>query len=207
AAALVDRLPAAAEQSRGRAAAGRDALMPEPKNPAGYRIGIVKPITLVGAEVQSILRERSSPLAKTVLLATGGSAGTPTETDVQPASEFEQVGVEELAAQTISVLNVQSVPKTVFDRQLDFNLYPALEHNEEFVVAQIRGLVDARTQVALQVTQGTLFHGHTFSLFVKTDEELEIGDVEESLRANAAIALPEGDEQIGTIDAAGKDEV
>jgi aspartate-semialdehyde dehydrogenase len=285
--------------------------MPEPKSAAGYRIGIVNPLTLVGTEIQTILRERSFPLAKTVLLATGESAGTLTEADgepvyvqpvsddeledldlvffcgraeenrewlqradddkfiavdltqpttaedgrlavagvnldqldgservvvsphpvaipialvlhqiarlakvelctatvVQPASEFEQVGVEELAQQTISVLNVHSVTKEVFDRQLAFNLYPALEHNEEFIVSQIRALIDVRSQVALLITQGTIFHGHTFSLFVKTDEELEVRDVEESLRANAAIALPEGDEQFGTIDAAGKDEV
>ncbi len=285
--------------------------MPEPKSAAGYRIGIVNPLTLVGTEIQTILRERSFPLAKTVLLATGESAGTLTEADgepvyvqpvsddeledldlvffcgraeenrewlqradddkfiavdltqpttaedgrlavagvnldqldgservvvsphpvaipialvlhqiarlakvelctatvVQPASEFEQVGVEELAQQTISVLNVHSVTKEVFDRQLAFNLYPALEHNEEFIVSQIRALIDVRSQVALLITQGTIFHGHTFSLFVKTDEELDVRDVEESLRANAAIALPEGDEQFGTIDAAGKDEV
>lgn len=284
--------------------------MPEPKNAAGYRVGIVNPLTLVGTEIQTILRERSFPLVKTVLLATGESAGALTEADgepayvqavsddeledldlvffcgraeenrewlqragedkfiavdlsqpttvedgrlavagvnleqldgservvvsphpvaipialvlhqiarlarvelctatvVQPASEYEQ-GVEELAQQTISVLNIQSVPKAVFDRQLAFNLYPALEHNEELVVSQIRALIDVRTQVALLITQGTIFHGHTFSLFVKTDEELEVRDIEASLRANAAIALPEGDEQFGTIDAAGKDEV
>ena len=285
--------------------------MPEPKNAAGYRVGIVNPLTLVGTEIQTILRERSFPLAKTVLLATGQSAGALTEaggepayvqpvsdteledldlvffcgpaaesrdwlqradddsfiavdltqpstaeegriavagvnleqlgggervivsphpvaipialvlhqiarlarielctaTVIQPASEFEQAGVEELAAQTLNVLNIGSVTKTVFDRQLAFNLYPALEHNEEFIVAQVRGLIDVRTQVALLITQGTIFHSHTFSLFVKTDEELEIADIEQSLRANAAIALPEGDEQFGTIDAAGKDEV
>jgi len=285
--------------------------MPEPKQAAGYRIGIVNPLTLVGTEIQSILRERSFPFAKLVLLATGKDAGTLTEangepayvqpvsddeledldlvffcgraeengewlqradddnfiavdlsqpttaeggrlavagvnldqidgsdrvlvsphpvaipialvlhqmarlarvelctaTVVQPASEFGQAGVEELARQTISVLNVQSVPKEVFDRQLAFNLYPALEHNEERIVAQIRALVDARSQVALLVTQGTIFHGHTFSLFVKAEEELEVRDIEESLRANAAIALPEADEQFGTIDAAGRDEV
>jgi aspartate-semialdehyde dehydrogenase len=285
--------------------------MPEPKNAAGYRIGIVNPLTLVGTEIQTILRERSFPLAKTVLLATGASAGALTEADgepvyvqpvsddeledldlvffcglaeenrewlqradedqfiavdlsqpttaedgrpavagvnleqlggservlvsphpvaipialvlhqiarlarvelcaatvVQPASEFEQAGVEELAEQTINVLNVQSVSKKIFDRQLAFNLYPAPEHHEDFIVAQIRSLIDVRSQVTLLITQGTIFHGHTFSLFVKTDEELEVRDIEESLRANAAIALPEGDQQFGTIDAAGKDEV
>jgi aspartate-semialdehyde dehydrogenase len=285
--------------------------MPEPKHAAGYRVGIVNPLTLVGTEIQTILRERSFPLAKTVLLATGASAGALTEADgepvfvqpvsddeledldlvffcgpaeesrewlqhadelnfiavdltqpstvedarlgvagvnleqldgseriivsphpiaipialvlhqvarlarvelctatvVQPASEYEQVGVEELAQQTISVLNIHSVPKTVFDRQLAFNLYPALEQREEFIVRQIRGLIDVRAQVALLITQGTIFHGHTFSLFIKTDEELEIADIKDSLAGNAAIALPEGDEQFGTIDAAGKDEV
>lgn len=68
--------------------------MPEPKNAAGYRIGIVNPLTLVGTEIQTILRERSFPLAKTVLLATGESAGTLTEADgepvyVQPVSDDE----------------------------------------------------------------------------------------------------------------------
>ena len=285
--------------------------MPEPKHAAGYRVGIINPLTLVGTEVQTILRERSFPLAKTVLLATGESAGALTEADgepvyvqpvaddeledldlvffcgpaeesrewlqraddlnfmaidltqpstvedarlgvagvnleqldgservivsphpiaipialvlhqvarlarvelctatvVQPASEYEQAGVEELAQQTISVLNIHSVPKTVFDRQLAFNLYPALEQREEFIVRQIRGLIDVRAQVALLITQGTIFHGHTFSLFIKTDEELEIADIKSSLAGNGAIALPEEDEQFGTIDAAGKDEV
>ena len=285
--------------------------MPEPKHAAGYRVGVVNPLTLVGTEVQTILRERSFPLAKTVLLATGASAGALTEADgepafvlpvsddeledldlvffcgpaeenrewiqradddnfiavdlsqpstaeegqlavagvnleqvdgsnrvlvsphpvaipialilhqvarlarielctatvVQPASEFEQAGVEELAQQTISVLNVHSVPKAVFDRQLAFNLYPALEHNEAFIVSQIRALTDPRVAVALLVTQGTIFHGHTFSLFIKTKNDVSADDVINSLRKNPAIAFPEGDQEFGTIDAAGRDEV
>ena len=130
-----------------------------------------------------------------------------TATVVQPASEFEQEGVEELAAQTISVLNVSSVPQTVFDRQLAFNLYPALEHNEEFIVSQIRAMTDAQMQLALQITQGTVFHSHTFSLFVKTRDEIDTARLTDALRANPALVLPEGDQQFGTIDAAGKDEV
>src|SRR3954451_4184859 len=59
--------------------------MPEPKSAAGYRVGVVNPLTLVGTEVQTILRERSFPLVKTVLLATGASAGALTEADGEPA--------------------------------------------------------------------------------------------------------------------------
>jgi aspartate-semialdehyde dehydrogenase len=130
-----------------------------------------------------------------------------TATVVQPASEFDQEGVEELAQQTFSVLNIQTVPHKIFDRQLAFNLYPALEHNEEYIVSQVKGLTDARMQLALQVTQGTIFHGHTFSLFVKTRDEVESGRLIDALQKNPALVFAEGDQQFGTIDAAGKDEV
>ncbi|HEY0370472.1 MAG TPA: Asd/ArgC dimerization domain-containing protein [Thermoanaerobaculia bacterium] len=285
--------------------------MAHPKSPAGYRLGIVNPLTLVGTELQTLLRERAFPYAKIALLdATGKAAGALTEVDaepavvtsveqeglddldlvffcgpaapnqqwierhaeddfiavdlsqpstaedgklaiagvnlesldgsdevlisphpvaiplalifqqiatlspiemctatvVQPASEFDQ-GVEELAAQTISVLSITSVPQTVFDRQLAFNLYPAREHNEELIVTQVRSLTDARTQLALLITQGTIFHAHTFSLFLKTRDTLDPSRIIDALKANPALLFAEGDQQFGTIDAAGKDEV
>ena len=281
------------------------------KSKAGYKIGIVNPLTLVGNEIKTILRDRAFPFARVSLLdSTGKAAGALTEvgdepavvapvtddeleeldlvffcgppagnrewiehhredkftvidlsqpstiesgqlavaginldeigaadvlisphpvtipialvlhqiqtlsaieqctaTVIQPASEFEQSGVEELAQQTISVLNVHSVTKKVFDRQLAFNLYPALEHNEEFIIEQVRNLTDADAQIALMITQGTIFHGHTFSIFVKTRDDLTVDQILSRLRENPAIALPEGDQAFGTIDAAGKDEV
>lgn len=285
--------------------------MAHPKSSAGYRLGIVNPVTLVGNEVKSILRERAFPYAKLALLdSIGESAGALTEVDdqpavvapvaqeglddldvvffcgpaaanqqwiarhaeddfiavdlsqptlsedgklaiagvnledigpgdellvsphpiaipialilhqiatlspiesctatvVQPASEFEQ-GVEELAAQTLGVLNIQPVPQTVFDRQLAFNLYPAAEHHEELIVSQVRSLAAPRAELALLVTQGTIFHSHTFSLFVKTREPLDRERIVAALEANPAIVMQEGDQQFGTIDAAGKDEV
>jgi aspartate-semialdehyde dehydrogenase len=286
--------------------------MAKPKSTAGFRIGIVNPLTLVGNEIKTILRDRSFPFAKVTLLdSTGKAAGALTEvsdepavvtavsddeledldlvffcgpaalnrewidryredrfavidvsqpstieqgklavaginlddihetddllisphpvaipialilhqiqtlsavelcaaTVVQPASEFEQIGVEELAQQAVSVLNIQSVPKEVFDRQLAFNLYPAPEHNEEFIVEQIRSLTDPDAQLALLITQGTILHSHTFSLFVKTRDDLSVDQITSRLQENPAIVLAEGDQTFDTIDAAGKDEV
>jgi aspartate-semialdehyde dehydrogenase len=287
--------------------------MPNPKHAAGLRIGIVNPLTLVGNEVKMILRERSFPLDRLILLdSSGKSAGALTEigdepavvtaisddeledldlvffcgraewnrewlhraddvrflavdlsqpstaenarlivaginleelvdvdervlasphpvaipialilhqiqlvakvslctaTVVQPASEFEQEGVEELAAQTMSVLNVKSMPHEVFDRQLAFNLYPAVEHQEESIAGQVHALTSPKLDLALLVTQGTIFHSHTFSLFVKTSGAPVVEQIVESLKANPALAFAEGDQQFGTIDAAGKDEV
>ena len=283
-----------------------------PKNLNGYRIGIVNPTTLVGNEIKTILRDRSFPYERLVLLdSTGESAGALTDigdepavvtpvtehelsdldlvffcgppagnsawieraadaglvvidlsqpttiegvkpvvaginleeltaedkvvvsphpvaipivlilrqiasaipiasciaTVVQPASQFEQAGVEELARQTISVLNIQSVPKEVFDRQLAFNLYPASERLEEFVVGQVRELVDPRTELALLITQGTVFHGHTFSLFIRAKKAVATDAVVDALKKSAVMAFPEGDQAFGTIDAAGRDEI
>jgi aspartate-semialdehyde dehydrogenase len=284
----------------------------KPKSSSGYRLGIVNPLTLVGNEIKSILRERAFPFDRVTLLdSTGKAAGALTEvgdeaavvtpvsddeledldlvffcgpasvnrewiekhrednfiaidlsqpstseegklavagvnletltsedrvivsphpvaipialllhqietlstietctaTVVQPASVFEQVGIEELAQQTISVLNVRAMPKDVFDRQLAFNLYPAAERNEEHIANQIHRLTDPDFELALLVTQGTIFHGHTFSLFVKTRDTLDMIEIGNRLRDNAAIALPDVDESFTTIDAAGKDQV
>ncbi|MGZ4778833.1 MAG: Asd/ArgC dimerization domain-containing protein [Thermoanaerobaculia bacterium] len=286
--------------------------MMKPKHPAGYRIGIVNPLTLVGNELKSILQERSLPVAKVVLLDTTGAqagalsdvgdepavvtaasddeledldlvffCGPPaanrewiehhtedrftvidvsqpstieggklavaglnlddiTESDrliisphpvaipialillhmkqlaptemtianvVQPASEFDQAGVEELAKQTISVLNVQPVPKEVFDRQLAFNLYPTPEHHEDFIARQIRELTGDAGDLALLITQGTVFHSHTFSLFFKTTQPVDVDRARQALRSDPAFAFAEGDQAFGTIDAAGRDEI
>jgi aspartate-semialdehyde dehydrogenase len=283
-----------------------------PKHPAGYRVGIVNPLTLVGNEIMTILRDRAFPFAKIVLLdSTGTAAGAITDvgdepaivtaasddeledldvvffcgppaanrewierhaddafvaidlsqpttaedgrlaiaginieeisesdrvivsphpiaipialilhqiasiariasctaTVIQPASEFDKEGVEELAQQTIRALNVQAVPHTVFDRQLAFNLYPATVRNEDFIVAQVHALVSEQIEFALFVTQGTIFHSHTFSLFLKTKGPVDQVQLVAALRKNPALAFAEGDQQLGTIDAAGRDEV
>lgn len=285
--------------------------MPHPKSEAGLRIGIVNPLTLVGNEIKTILRERAFPYARLALLDTTGEAGgalteigdepavvtpvaqeglddldlvffcgpaeanrewiarhaeddfiavdlsQPTTAEdgkiviaglnldelvtedtllvsphpiavplalilaqiatvsavescvasvVQPASEFDQ-GVEELAQQTISVLNLQTVPKTIFNRQLAFNLYPAAERREPLIVSQVHAVTSPRTEIALFITQGTVFHGHTFSLFVRTREAVDAGAVTRALAANPALALQEGDQEFGVVDAAGRDEV
>jgi aspartate-semialdehyde dehydrogenase len=148
------------------------------------------PIALILHQIESLGRVRSC-----------------TATVVQPASEFDQAGVEELAQQTIGVLNMQGQPREIFDRQLAFNLYPAPAGHEEFIIAQVRALIDPETQLALLVTQGTIFHGHTFSLFIKTEEAMDAERIKSALRQNAAIAVATADEQFGTIDAAGRDEV
>src|SRR5438270_11283104 len=59
--------------------------MAKPKSAAGYRLGIVNPLTLVGNEIKTILRERSFPFAKVTLLdSTGKAAGSITDLGDEP---------------------------------------------------------------------------------------------------------------------------
>src|ERR1700680_1287868 len=60
--------------------------MPQPKSSAGFRLGIVNPLTLVGNEIKTILRERAFPFARVTLLdSTGKAAGALTEVGDEPA--------------------------------------------------------------------------------------------------------------------------
>ena len=60
--------------------------MPQPKSSTGFRLGIVNPLTLVGNEIKTILRERAFPFAKVSLLdSTGKAAGALTEVNDEPA--------------------------------------------------------------------------------------------------------------------------
>ncbi len=285
--------------------------MVTPKSSAGLRLGIVNPLSLVGNEIKSILRERAFPFDRIILLdSVGTDAGSLTDvndeptvvtaissaeledldlvffcgspeanrewiarhaedhfvavdlstttaedatlviagvnleeitaadtllasphpiatpivlilhqiemlshiefcaaTVVQPASTFDQAGIEELAQQSIGVLNIQKLPQEIFERQLAFNLYPSSARNEDLIVSQVKSLTSQESEIALQVTQGTVFHGHTFSLFIRTREPIEAARILATLASNPAIVLPEGDQSFGTIDAAGKDEV
>ncbi len=130
-----------------------------------------------------------------------------TATVVQPASHSDQAGIDELVQQTIGVLNLQNVPKEVFDRQLAFNLYPAPEHQEAAVISQIKTLTNPDCEIALSITQGTLFHGHTFSLFIRMETSVEVEALRARLAGNPAITVADSDHSYGTVDAAGKDEV
>lgn len=128
---------------------------------------------------------------------------------VQPASEFGQPGIDELFQQTISALNMKSMPNEVFDRQLAFNLYPATggSESEAYVSAQIGELFEAPPPLALSITQGTIFHGHSFSFFAEFDEPVGVHEVRAQLDRSEAIEVAPSDDTIATLDAAGRDQV
>lgn len=128
---------------------------------------------------------------------------------IQPASEFDQAGVDELLQQIIKVLNVDSFPREIFERQAAFNLFPAVRaaEIEAYAARQIRSIMGDDLAVSIALTQGGLFHGHSFSMFIQTKEGPSESELTDSLRQNDAIKVGETDESFGTIDAGGTDQV
>ncbi|MGZ7042326.1 MAG: Asd/ArgC dimerization domain-containing protein, partial [Thermoanaerobaculia bacterium] len=72
---------------------------------------------------------------------------------------------------------------------------------------QIHELTGDAGDLALLITQGTVFHSHTFSLYFKTAEPVDVDRARQALRSDPAFAFAEGDQAFGTIDAAGRDEI
>ena len=131
-------------------------------------------------------------------------------TVIQPASEFGQSGIDELLKQTVSVLNVQSVPKQVFGRQLAFTLYPSVygSRDESYVASQVRRVLNAeKLPLSISIAQGTTFHGHTFSVWIKLAENAQLEAVMEALRASSSLDVSLEDDPASTIEAAGRDGV
>lgn len=128
---------------------------------------------------------------------------------IQPASEHGQAGVDELFQQTVNALNMHAIPKEIFDRQLAFNLYPAASSNvtEAYVATQVREILGARVPVSVSITQGTIFHGHSLSFFIQTDDEVDEERIAKVLGESSAIEVADAEETFATIDAAGRDQV
>ncbi len=127
---------------------------------------------------------------------------------VQPASEFDQLGVDELYQQTLAALNMQSMPKKVFDQQLAFNIYPAAEAAaiEHSIALHLRSVLGP-IPISVSVTQGTTFHGHSLSLFVQVEGVTSEAELRALLEQSPSISLANEDDTYSTLDAAGKDQV
>src|SRR5438445_37867 len=99
----------------------------------------------------------------------------------EPASERGAKGVDELQQQTVSLLSFKGLPKDIYDTQVSFNLLarygeeakPALEDIELRIERHLATLLANSSRApmpSLRLVQAPVFHGHSFSLWVKFEE-------------------------------------
>jgi aspartate-semialdehyde dehydrogenase len=112
-----------------------------------------------------------------------------------PASEYGTAAVEELQQQTVSLLSFKSMPRTIFDAQLSFNLLAkygeearmALEETELRIERHLATLLalpgagEGAPMPSLRLIQAPVFHGYSFSVWVEFEGNPGIDALESTL--------------------------
>jgi len=116
-----------------------------------------------------------------------------------PASEYGTAAVEELQQQTVSLLSFKSMPRTIFDEQLSFNLLAkygqdapiALEETELRIERHLATLLaltgdgEGAAMPSLRLIQAPVFHGYSFSAWVEFEGNPGVDALESSLATSS----------------------
>lgn len=132
-------------------------------------------------------------------------------TVVLPVSLLDRRGLDDLLDQTRDLLTMTGERrKTVFDRQLAFNLYPE-PRGGAAIAGLVRRAAGLELPLAVHALQGAVFHGLAVSLFVRFAEDPGVEAVRAALAGQAHVSLSEADlpagELPGPIEAAARDDV
>jgi aspartate-semialdehyde dehydrogenase len=112
----------------------------------------------------------------------------------EPASERGKPALDELQQQTVNLFAFKSQPKAIYDAQLAFNLLARygddapnpLEDFELRIERHLATLLSASSRApipSMRLIQAPVFHGHSFSLWVKFEENPGVTEVERVLTA------------------------
>jgi aspartate-semialdehyde dehydrogenase len=131
-------------------------------------------------------------------------------TVIQPASTFDEPGVEELFEQTRQIVAMtERRPAAVFGAQLAFNLLPAMRANEAAadIAAALAAVLPEAPPLAVQLLQGGVFHGLAVSLHLRADNAPSLPALRKALLASPYVAAAGDAAHLGPIDAAASDKI
>ncbi|MGH9736921.1 MAG: Asd/ArgC dimerization domain-containing protein [Candidatus Acidiferrales bacterium] len=95
-----------------------------------------------------------------------------------PASEHDQVGIEELETQTTNLLSFRPIEQAVFGQQVAFNLVseqseggkPHLGDVRNTITSDVGRILGGQAPVpAIQLVQAPVFYGYAFAVFAEFD--------------------------------------
>lgn len=139
-----------------------------------------------------------------ILLTRAGKAGPirgAVATVFEPASEQGQKGMDELHQQTVNLLSFQALPKDVFDEQVAFNMVARYGANSRLSLAALEARIRRHYQKisasdmphpAVMAVQAPVFHGYAVSIFLETDQAVEVDQLAQALSGDhVTLASPE----------------
>ena len=115
-----------------------------------------------------------------------------------PVSEFGEAGIGELYQQAVGMLNFQEVPRTLFGRQMAFNLMPGLEQGGVAQPAipsgatlqrEIERVTGGGFELSVAAVLAPVFHCHTAMVRVVLPPGRGRSDLLAALRAEGEIRL------------------
>lgn len=106
---------------------------------------------------------------------------------LQPVSAFEESGIEELANQSVAILNGVSLPKKVFKAQIAFNLLSHTEPMDKSGFSSVEKQIMAETKrvlkrwnfpLTLSIIQAPVFHSYSIMTYLELKKKTSIQPLE-----------------------------
>lgn len=127
-------------------------------------------------------------------------------TVIQPASMFDNPGLEDLFDQTRSILAMTGQkPSSIFGAQLAFNLIPTTA--DALPLTETLQKVIGDLPVSLQVVQGGIFHSFTVSLHLRFGEKATPQSLRKAFNRHPYLEAAEHPKRLGPIDAAASEKI
>jgi aspartate-semialdehyde dehydrogenase len=187
------------------AAAGHPAG-PTPLIPA---LGGLLPPRMSSATDASKPRTYSSPSAPAIIACTLAAAFKALESIrvsvlfLQPVSEREQAGVEDLESQTAALLSFREIAKPVFDAQVAFNLLagygpsakPSLAETRRAIARDVAAFLGSRVPLpAIQLVQAPVFYGYAFAAYAESEAPVDAEQLQAAF-ANLGVKVAQVDDE------------
>ncbi len=139
-------------------------------------------------------------------------------TVLQPVSAYEEAGIEELATQSLGMLQSVSGGKKLFRAQIAFNLlsqtspvdrwgFSSLENQ---IVREVRKVLTApRLPLTVSVVQAPVFHAYSLMIYLELKEDLTLVDLASALKSSSWIkySAPSLSCPVSSVAVAGKEKI
>jgi aspartate-semialdehyde dehydrogenase len=133
-----------------------------------------------------------------------------------PASEFGRAAMDELHQQTVNLLSFQPLPRAIYDAQAAYNLLSGFGESAKTSLAAVESRVrrhfaslagNRRPGLALQAIAAPVFHGHTFSIALELERQVEMSALEEALSGDHLDLVLEDTDSPSNLAATGQNDV
>jgi len=159
------------------------------------------PYTYFAAQKTGILAVLQSPSLALQYVVQQIDCAQVNATLLMPAAYFGKPAVEELASQTVSLLNARTVTASVFQQQLSFNIFPFSDTAFAAAIEQEWQSTLAIPRSYIHALQASVFHGMAMQVQLELTKPYALESLLDQWQTNAAIAIAEVDEDCSVMNA------